>query len=70
VEFCRIVANSKIKRSFTDSFTDTRPLKNRKLLEICHLKMEPAAGIEPATFALRKQNNSCTTTPQTDTLPA
>jgi len=29
--------------------------------------MEPAVGIEPTTFALRKQNSTCATTPQTRT---
>ena len=59
VEFCQIVADGHAKRPFTDSFTDTRPPSLRNALEVYHLKMEPAVGIEPTTFALRKH---CSTT--------
>jgi hypothetical protein len=54
VRFCRIVASPGRTRRSTDSFTDTRKTYRRKLLEIHQLELEPAAGIEPATFALRK----------------
>jgi hypothetical protein len=59
VKFCRIVADGQICRSFTDSFTDTLPLLRRNLLEVLHLRVEPMAGIEPATDGLR---NRCSTT--------
>jgi hypothetical protein len=59
VKFCRIVADGQIRRTFTDSFTDTLPSLRRNLLEILHLKVEPMAGIEPATDGLR---NRCSTT--------
>ena len=55
VKFCKIVASAESSRRFTDSFTDTWPTKLRKLLEICHLKMEPAVGIEPTTDSLQNR---------------
>ena len=54
----RVVADSKTRRTFTDSFTDTWPPLLRNLLEFCHLEVEPAVGIEPTTHGLQ---NRCST---------
>ena len=54
MKFCRIVASDQSQRRLTDSFTDTRPSCLTNCWKINHLEVEPAAGIEPATFALRK----------------
>ncbi len=59
VKFGKILAGGESSRSFTDSFTDTCPMKLRKLLDICHLKVEPVVGLEPTTCSLRM---SCSTT--------
>ena len=59
VKFCRIAAGGCAARRFTDSFTDTLPRYPRNVLEVCHLKVEPAVRIELTTRSLQ---NCCSTT--------